>query len=143
METIVEPEVKKPGRMESQDMLQVMFDLQAGLDMRLGLANPEEIREVLMYKMMLAPGAVPVVEKHALQQITALRQEIAELLDCLPWKHWKKNQVFNLHKARKEIVDMFHFTISIALCLGMDAEAIFRGYLAKNQINHQRQDEGY
>ncbi|MDR2577070.1 MAG: dUTPase [Puniceicoccales bacterium] len=73
----------------------------------------------------------------------AMQQEIAELVDSLPWKWWAKYQEFDLQNARVELVDIFHFVISTALVLGMDENSLYEAFLKKNEVNHARQDSGY
>ena len=45
--------------------------------------------------------------------------------------------------ARVEVVDLFHFLISLAQTLGMSADDVFTAYQKKNEVNFQRQDSGY
>ncbi|MGF1529923.1 MAG: dUTPase [Puniceicoccaceae bacterium] len=111
------------------DKLNEIFDLQAALNRRIGidtatLSPEEQVTWVLNY-------------------IRALQQELAELTDSVPWKWWAKYQQLDLQNARVEVVDCFHFLISIAQVLGMSADDIHQAYLKKNQVNHQRQDSGY
>lgn len=73
----------------------------------------------------------------------ALSQELAELTDSVPWKWWAKYQKFDLQNARVEVVDMFHFLISLAQTLGMSANDVFEKYVKKNEVNFQRQESGY
>jgi len=73
----------------------------------------------------------------------AMSQEIAELTDSVPWKWWAKYQEFDEQNARVEVVDLFHFLISLAQVLGMDAEDVYAAYLKKNQVNVHRQEHGY
>lgn len=73
----------------------------------------------------------------------ALSQEIAELTDSVPWKWWAKYQKYDVQNARVEVVDMFHFLISLAQVLGMSAEDVFQTYCQKHRVNVQRQDSGY
>ena len=72
-----------------------------------------------------------------------MQQEIAELIDSVPWKWWAKYQKFDEQNAKVEVVDLFHFLISIAQVLGMSPDDVHRAYLKKNEVNHQRQDSGY
>lgn len=44
----------------------------------------------------------------------AITQEVAELIDSLNWKWWKKQKV-DVDNARVEIVDIWHFTLSIMI----------------------------
>lgn len=81
--------------------------------------------------------------KWILNYTRAMQQEIAELVDSVPWKWWAKYQKFDEQNARVEVVDLFHFLISLAQTLGMSAEDVFQAYVKKNQVNLQRQDSGY
>jgi dimeric dUTPase (all-alpha-NTP-PPase superfamily) len=72
-----------------------------------------------------------------------MQQEIAELVDSVPWKWWAKYQKFDEQNARVEVVDLFHFLISLAQTLGMSADDVFQAYVKKNQVNLQRQETGY
>jgi dimeric dUTPase (all-alpha-NTP-PPase superfamily) len=68
---------------------------------------------------------------------------MAELIDSVPWKWWAKYQKFDRQNARVEVVDLFHFLISLAQVLGMSSEDVFHAYVKKNEVNFQRQDAGY
>jgi len=73
----------------------------------------------------------------------AMSQEIAELTDSVPWKWWAKYQQFDPQNARVEVVDLFHFLISLAQVLGLSADDVFHAYVKKNAVNFQRQETGY
>ena len=73
----------------------------------------------------------------------AMSQELAELTDSVPWKWWAKYQKFDEQNARVEVVDLFHFLISMAQVLGMSADDVFQAYVKKNEVNFKRQDSGY
>lgn len=81
--------------------------------------------------------------KWTLNYCRAMSQEIAELTDSVPWKWWAKYQKFDEQNARVEVVDLFHFLISLAQVLGMSADDVFRAYVEKNKVNLQRQETGY
>jgi dimeric dUTPase (all-alpha-NTP-PPase superfamily) len=72
-----------------------------------------------------------------------MQQEIAELVDSVPWKWWAKYQKFDEQNARVEVVDLLHFLVSTAQILGMSADDIYEAYCKKNSINHRRQESGY
>ena len=78
-----------------------------------------------------------------LNYIRAMQQELAELTDSVPWKWWAKYQEFDKQNAKVEIVDLFHFLISLAQVMGMSSDDVFNAYLEKNKVNHNRQDSGY
>lgn len=81
--------------------------------------------------------------KWILNYTRAMQQELAELTDSVPWKWWAKYQDFDEQNAKVEVVDLFHFLVSLAQTLGMTADDVFEAYIAKNKVNHQRQDSGY
>ena len=81
--------------------------------------------------------------KWVLNYCRAMTQEIAELTDSVPWKWWAKYQKFDEQNARVEVVDLFHFLISIAQALGMSADDVFQAYMKKNEVNFKRQETGY
>ena len=79
-----------------------------------------------------------------------MSNELEELRDCTYWKHWckeaKQGRRFELHdlqNARVEVIDMLFFWISLAQCVGLDAEDAYNLYMQKLRVNHSRQDGGY
>ena len=81
--------------------------------------------------------------KWVLNYTRAMQQEIAELIDSVPWKWWAKYQEFDEQNAKVEIVDLFHFLISLAQVMGMTPDDVYNAYVKKNQVNHNRQESGY
>jgi len=111
------------------DKLEEIFDLQDALNKRIGvntdgMSDEEKAKWVLNYTR-------------------AMQQEIAELIDSVPWKWWAKYQEFDEQNAKVEVVDLFHFLISIAQVLGMTPEDVYEAYMKKNKVNHNRQESGY
>lgn len=115
--------------MAETDQLRELFRLQRALNERIGVHT-----EGLTPEQRVA---------WVLNYCRAMSQEIAELTDSVPWKWWAKYQRFDEQNARVEVVDLFHFLISLAQVLGMNADDVFQAYLKKNQVNFQRQDSGY
>lgn len=115
--------------MEQVDQLQELFRMQKALNDRIGvrtdgMSEDERSKWVLNY-------------------CRAMSQEIAELTDSVPWKWWAKYQKFDQQNARVEVVDLFHFLISLAQVLGMTADDVFQAYVKKNEVNFRRQETGY
>ena len=111
------------------DKLVEIFSMQADLNRRIGVEleglNEEQKTEwVLNYTR-------------------AMQQELAELTDSVPWKWWAKYQKFDEQNAKVEVVDLFHFLVSLAQVLGMTAEDVYEAYVKKNKVNFQRQESGY
>ena len=115
--------------MENADQLRELFRMQRALNERIGvklddLSDEEKTKWVLNYTR-------------------AMTQELAELTDSVPWKWWAKYQKMDEQNARVEVVDLFHFLISLAQVLGMSAEDVFDAYVKKNEVNFKRQESGY
>lgn len=115
--------------MAETDQLRELFRLQRALNERIGVRTEDLTREQKIHWV--------------LNYCRAMSQEIAELTDSVPWKWWAKYQQFDEQNARVEVVDLFHFLISLAQVLGMSADDVFQAYLKKNQVNFQRQESGY
>ncbi|HWW01695.1 MAG TPA: dUTPase [Candidatus Acidoferrum sp.] len=115
--------------MEKPDQFRELFRMQQALNERIGvrteaMTDEEKTQWLLNY-------------------CRAMSQEIAELTDSVPWKWWAKYQKFDQQNARVEVVDLFHFLISLAQVLGMSADDVFNAYVKKNAVNFQRQETGY
>ena len=111
------------------DRLDTLFEMQDTLNRRIGvdvhnMTDEDRVKWVLNY-------------------CRAMSQEIAELTDSVPWKWWAKYQQFDKQNCCVEVVDMLHFLISLAEVLGMSADDVFNAYVKKNEVNFQRQDNGY
>jgi len=111
------------------DKLEEIFRMQDALNKRIGVNLP--------------PPSDEEKARWILNYTRALQQETAELIDSVPWKWWAKYQQFDEQNARVEVVDLFHFLISLAQVLGMSADDVFNAYVKKNEVNFRRQDSGY
>ena len=111
------------------DKMDEIFELQEKLNSRIGV-NMSEMNDDDRSKWIL-------------NYIRAMQQELAELTDSVPWKWCAKYQEFDKQNAKVEIVDLFHFLISLAQVMGMTADDVYEAYLKKNKVNHNRQDSGY
>jgi dimeric dUTPase (all-alpha-NTP-PPase superfamily) len=115
--------------MENPDQLRELFRMQQALNERIGV-HTADMNEQEKTKWIL-------------NYCRAMSQEIAELTDSVPWKWWAKYQKFDDQNARVEVVDLFHFLISLAQVLGMSADDVFNAYCKKNEVNFKRQETGY
>lgn len=115
--------------MEKPDQLRELWRMQDALNKRIGVIT-EGMSEEEKTKWLL-------------NYSRAMTQEIAELIDSVPWKWWAKYQKFDEQNARVEVVDLFHFLISMAQVLGMSADDVFAAYCKKNEVNFKRQETGY
>ena len=111
------------------DKLDTIFEMQDTLNHRIGVVT-ENLSEEEKTKWVL-------------NYTRAMQQEIAELIDSVPWKWWAKYQEFDEQYAKVEIIDLFHFLISLAQVMGMTPDDVYNAYVKKNQVNHNRQESGY
>ena len=111
------------------DKLDTIFEMQDTLNQRIGVVT-ENLSEEEKTKWVL-------------NYTRAMQQEIAELIDSVPWKWWAKYQEFDEQNAKVEIIDLFHFLISLAQVMGMTPNDVYNAYVKKNQVNHNRQESGY
>jgi hypothetical protein len=121
-------------------MLRELFRKQAELNKRTGF-DPDVLREEFD----------PQVAGEWLNNyIAAMSNELEELRDCTFWKHWckeakegKRYLLHDLQNARVEVIDMLFFWMSLAQCVGLDADDVVRLYEQKLAVNHNRQDTDY
>lgn len=73
------------------------------------------------------------------REAIALMVELGEVMEEVRYKWWKNPQPIEPEKLHEELVDVLHFFISMCIDAGMDAEVLYRGYMAKNQENFRRQ----
>jgi len=74
---------------------------------------------------------------------TAIIHEAVELQRLTNWKWWRKMLEFDEHQAKEELIDIWHFVVDASIELGMTPQNILDEYVKKNQINKDRQKNGY
>jgi hypothetical protein len=121
-------------------MLKDLFQLQAELNRRVGM-------DTAAMKDAFDPKQAG---RWVNDYLAAMSNELEELRDCTFWKHWcaeaRQGRRFELHdlqNARVEVIDLLFFWISLAQCVGLDAEDVFELYRQKLAVNHARQDRNY
>lgn len=83
-----------------------------------------------------------------------VNKEVDEARELLPWKYWAKDKIGEkafpnltdrerLRMLQLELVDVLHFLVDAMLATGMSAQDMFDLYVKKNQVNFNRQDQGY
>jgi dimeric dUTPase (all-alpha-NTP-PPase superfamily) len=78
----------------------------------------------------------------------AMESEIDEIRREINWKWWKNPKAIDRDLLQGEVIDLWHFLLSLSRTVGLDAYDIHRLYMEKNAENHARQDgksdkEGY
>jgi dimeric dUTPase (all-alpha-NTP-PPase superfamily) len=101
------------------DKLEEIFRMQDALNKRIGVSLP--------------PPTDEEKAKWILNYTRAMQQETAELIDSVPWKWWAKYQKFDEQNAKVEVVDLFHFLVSLAQTLGMTPDDVYRKRLREER----------
>ncbi len=74
---------------------------------------------------------------------TAIIHEAVELQRTTNWKWWKTPTEFDKSEAKEELIDIWHFVVQASLELNLTPDDILAEYKRKNQINRDRQRDGY
>lgn len=112
---------------EDVEKLEKMFNMQKALDERI-------ITERNIDK---------TIDEWVVAITIAMESEIDEIRREVNWKWWKQNKPINMYRLQEEVIDLWHFLLSLSRMVGLTPETIFDKYISKNKINHQRQDGGY
>ena len=108
------------------DRLETIFELQKGLSEMMNLDRYPKDSE----------GRVSALS-------TAIMHEAVELQRTTNWKWWKTPTPFNKVEAREELIDIWHFVVQASLELNLTPNDIVEEYKKKNEINRERQKNGY
>ena len=109
-----------------EDRLDSIFSMQKGLSEMMNLDRyPKETEEKIS------------------ALCTAIMHEAVELQRTTNWKWWKTPTAFNQMEAKEELIDIWHFVIQASIELNLTPDEILGEYKRKNEINRQRQKDGY
>ena len=109
-----------------EDKLDSIFSLQKGLTRMMNLDRyPKETEEKIS------------------ALCTAIMHEAVELQRTTNWKWWKTPAAFNQTEAKEELIDIWHFVIQASIELNLTPNEILDEYKRKNEVNRQRQKDGY
>lgn len=85
-----------------------------------------------------------VLANYVVMNHSALVSEASELLAEFGWKAWAQPRGWvNRENALKEAVDVAHFLANILCAIGVTDEEWVAAYQAKQEVNRQRQRDGY
>ena len=129
--------------------LKYFFNEQSNLQRKMPTPHPRDIYDG--YNPFFSEGSESEIEDwraHAIDfihwNVTALTDELHELLGEIGWKPWAKSRHINLVAARGEWIDALHFMLNLGIVLGLDGGDLVKTlYDAKHKKNAQRQEEGY
>jgi len=112
-----------------------------------GKSFSDLVNSIREFNSKFIPDNLTIEEKTrwTKQFILCMQSELTELLDQMPWKHWKQYNYSNVDdKALKfEIADLFIFLTGIAAIWNMDGKEILEYITNKMNINFERQNKGY
>lgn len=129
-----------------------LHDFATGLATAVEILEEEEIEKLeAMFNMQQALDERIIAERNIDKTLDewvvaitiAMESEIDEIRREVNWKWWKQEKEINLDQLQEEVIDLWHFLLSLSRMVGLTPETIFEKYMAKNKINHQRQDGGY
>lgn len=106
------------------DKLDCIFDLQQKLD-----------EDIVMRRNLTHLTPHEWIQKDVL----AIIAELGELLDEVNFKWWKNPKEVDHSAVQEELVDVFHFFVSMCIRAGMSANDLFNTYVQKNKENFDRQ----
>lgn len=66
-----------------------------------------------------------------------------DLRNCVKWKWWAKGGGYRQEAAREAVLELWRRFHELCALFDMDLEAVKTIYIAKNQVNFQRQDQQY
>jgi dimeric dUTPase (all-alpha-NTP-PPase superfamily) len=121
----------------SQDMLEYLFRKQNELHRTLATHSQSNGSQYSKKFLSLSK------EERLSALCTAIIHEAVELQRLTNWKWWKKTVEFDKNHATEELIDIWHFVIDASIELEMTPYDILTAYIAKNQINRDRQKNGY
>ena len=109
---------------DSKDKLEILFDLQNTFDEYI------KVKRNLDYLN---------TEEWIMKMCTAIITEACELNDTCNWKWWKNKKDIDWDNVEEEIIDLWHFLISLSIKVGLTPHDIIDQYIDKNIENYNRQ----
>lgn len=106
------------------DRLQTLFNLQKSFDE--DVVKKRNLQDILPEEW---------IQKETLAMIS----ELSELIDEVNFKWWKNSKVVDFNRVKEELIDIFHFFMSMCLKVDMNADEVFDRYIKKNEENFKRQ----
>lgn len=126
------PEKRHEEVLVDVDKLSEMFEMQTKLDERI-------ITERNIEKSL---------DEWVIGLTIAMESEIDEVRREVNYKWWKNPKEVDIKALQGEVIDLWHFLLSLSRVVGLTPQTIYETYIAKNAENHARQSgksekEGY
>jgi len=116
-------QIEKGAEMTMTDKLTEMYDMQTKLDQR----------------VIAERGIAKTVDEWVVGLTIAMESEIDEIRREVNWKWWKNDKQIDQDALQGEVIDMWHFLLSLSRTVGLTPNDIHRIYMEKNAENHARQ----
>jgi dimeric dUTPase (all-alpha-NTP-PPase superfamily) len=128
----------KNNKSSEDDMLEIIFQKQKELHQTI-MTYSQSIGSQYSKKFLSLSK-----EERISALCTAIIHEAVELQRLTNWKWWKKEPTeLDESESKEELIDIWHFVVDASIELGMTPKGILDEYLKKNQINKDRQKNGY
>ena len=128
----------KNNNSSEDDMLEIIFQKQKELHQTIMTYSPSAGSQYSKKFLSLSK------EERISALCTAIIHEAVELQRLTNWKWWKKEPTeLDENESKEELIDIWHFVVDASIELGMTPKGILDEYLKKNQINKDRQKNGY
>ncbi len=126
------PTTIQPKQSVTIDKFSLMYALQTALDERI----------------IAERGIDKTIDEWVVGLTIAMESEIDEIRREVAWKWWKNPKPIDKDALQGEVIDMWHFLLSLSRVVGLTPNDIHRLYTEKNAENHDRQaglstKEGY
>lgn len=116
--------IEKEAQMSpTNDKLTEMYDMQSKLD----------------HRIITERGIAKTVDEWVVGLTIAMESEIDEIRREVNWKWWKNPKPIDQEALQGEVIDMWHFLLSLSRTVGLAPNDIHRIYMEKNAENHARQ----
>lgn len=114
----------QPKQVINPDKLSQMYEMQTSLDERI----------------IAERGIDKTTDEWVVGLTIAMESEIDEIRREVAWKWWKNPKPIDKDALQGEVIDMWHFLLSLSRVVGLTPDDIHRIYMEKNAENHDRQD---
>lgn len=121
-------------------MLDRLFEMQRALNDGIFEKHELGVRSADFAKEDLDPA---VRNEWVLNYTRALFHEVVEAERTASWKWWSKDSGVDVRALRVEVIDCWHFLISLSIAAGMTPDDVLRIYEQKWRVNQERQAKGY
>lgn len=107
-----------------------------------------KMQEALDTRIIAERGIEKTEDEWVIGLTIAMESEIDEIRREISWKWWKNPKEIDREALQGEVIDIWHFLLSLSRVVGLTPETIHRTYMEKNAENHDRQaglsvKEGY